>query len=168
MTIRFETILTRRWQESGTLNENAMRSRTSPGFIRFGQHDDESVKLIANDGSGLSLAQNKITAGHLEALFLEDQYKALSWLTLTAGIRLTHFSGAISENAASPGPFASRIWVLRGFWGKYYQAPPLSTVTGPLLDSQYRRALDSFLFAASGTRNSSSGSRSQCEVGPLR
>ena len=25
-------------------------------------------------------------------------------------------------------------WVLRGFWGKYYQAPPLSTVSGPLLD----------------------------------
>jgi outer membrane receptor protein involved in Fe transport len=25
-------------------------------------------------------------------------------------------------------------WVLRGFWGRYYQAPPLSTVVGPLLD----------------------------------
>ena len=25
-------------------------------------------------------------------------------------------------------------WVLRGFWGEYYQAPPLSTVSGPLLD----------------------------------
>ncbi len=25
-------------------------------------------------------------------------------------------------------------WVLRGFWGRYYQAPPLSTVRGPLLD----------------------------------
>jgi outer membrane receptor for ferric coprogen and ferric-rhodotorulic acid len=25
-------------------------------------------------------------------------------------------------------------WTLRGFWGKYYQAPPLSTVSGPLLE----------------------------------
>src|SRR5207244_7033330 len=25
-------------------------------------------------------------------------------------------------------------WVLRGFWGRYYQAPPLLTVTGPVLD----------------------------------
>src|SRR4029077_18717749 len=25
-------------------------------------------------------------------------------------------------------------WVLHGFWGWYYQAPPLSTVTGPLLE----------------------------------
>ena len=111
----------------------------SLGMYGFGQHDDESVGLIANDGSGLTLAQNQIATGHLEALFLEDQYKVLPWLTLTAGGRLTHFSGAISENAASPRVGAAiRIprlnWVLRGFWGEYYQAPPLSTVSGPLLD----------------------------------
>ena len=95
--------------------------------------------MIANDGSGLSLAQANNTSGHLEAVFLEDQYKALAWLTFTAGVRLTHFTGAISENAASPRlGGAIRIphlnWVLRGFWGEYYQAPPLSTVSGPLLD----------------------------------
>jgi outer membrane receptor protein involved in Fe transport len=55
------------------------------------------------------------------------------------GVRLTHFSGALSEKAASPRAGGSlRIphlnWVLRGFWGRYYQAPPLSTVVGPLLD----------------------------------
>jgi outer membrane receptor for ferrienterochelin and colicin len=110
----------------------------SIGIYSFGQHDDESVHLIANDGSGLSLAQDQVTTGHLEALFLEDQYKVWSWLTLTAGVRLTHFSGAISENAATPRLGGTiRIprlnWVLRGFWGEYYQAPPLSTVTGPLL-----------------------------------
>jgi outer membrane receptor for ferrienterochelin and colicin len=121
------------------LNKVSARHNASAGVYGFGQHDVESVKLIANDGSGLSLAQDKRSAGHLEALFFEDQYKALSWLTLTAGVRLTHFTGAISENAASPRlGGAIRIphlnWVLRGFWGKYYQAPPLSTVAGPLLD----------------------------------
>ena len=115
------------------------KHNASIGVYGFGQHDDESVNLIANDGSGLSLAQDKVTGGHMEALFLEDQYKALSWLTLTAGVRLTHFSGSISENAASPRLGGSVLiphlnWVLRGFWGEYYQAPPLSTVTGPLLD----------------------------------
>jgi outer membrane receptor protein involved in Fe transport len=120
---------------------NAVTSRhnASFGLYGFGQHDDESVKLIANDGSGLSVAQGQITTGHLEALFLEDQYRAFSWLTLMAGVRLTHFTGTISENAASPRLGGSvRIphlnWVLHGFWGQYYQAPPLSTVTGPLLD----------------------------------
>src|SRR5664280_3451239 len=115
------------------------RHNASVGVYGFGQHDDEAVKVTANDATGLSLAQDRVTTGHMEAAFLEDQYKALSWLTLTAGVRLTHFSGAISENAASPQlGGAIRIphlnWVLRGFWGKYYQAPPLSTVIGPLLD----------------------------------
>jgi hypothetical protein len=109
------------------------------GVYGFGQHDDESVKLVANDGSGNSAAQDKMSSGHLEALFFEDQFRAFSWLTLTAGVRLTHFTGAIAENAASPRlGGAIRIphlnWILRGFWGQYYQAPPLSTVSGPLLD----------------------------------
>ncbi|HLJ13098.1 MAG TPA: TonB-dependent receptor [Bryobacteraceae bacterium] len=109
------------------------------GLYGFGQHDNELVHLIANDGSGANLLQEKLSTGHMEAAFLEDQYKLTHWLTLTGGLRLTHFSGAVSENAASPRAGAAiRIphlnWVLRGFYGRYYQAPPLSTVTGPLLD----------------------------------
>ena len=33
------------------------------GFYGFGQHDDESVGLIANDGSGLSVAQDEARRG---------------------------------------------------------------------------------------------------------
>jgi len=108
------------------------------GVYGFGQHDDEFIQLLANDGSGANAAQSKISTGNLEAVFLEDQFKATPWLTLIGGVRLTHFSGAVQENAASPRAGASvRIpslkWVLRGFFGEYYQAPPLSTVSGPLL-----------------------------------
>ncbi len=122
-----------------SLNAVTARHNARAGVYGFGQGDDESVRLIANDGSGGTLAQDRVSTGHLESVFLEDQYKALSWLTFTAGVRLTHFTGAISENAASPRLGAAiRIprlnWVLRGFWGRYYQAPPLSTVAGPLLD----------------------------------
>ena len=122
-----------------TLNEVTARHNASMGIYQFGQWDREFVGLIANDGSAPPLSQIKRSEGDLETAFLEDQFKPVSWLTLVAGVRLTHFSGAISENAADPrlgGTF--RIphlnWVLRGFWGEYYQAPPLSTVTGPLLD----------------------------------
>jgi hypothetical protein len=122
-----------------TLNVVTTQHNASVGIYQFGQWDRESVNLIANDGSGPPLAQNQNNQGHLEAFFFEDQYKPVSLVTLTAGVRVTHFSGAISETTADPrlgGTF--RIphlnWVLRGFWGKYYQAPPLSTVTGPLLD----------------------------------
>ena len=109
------------------------------GFYGFGQHDDEFVGLLANDGSGNTVRQTSLSTGQLESLFLEDQYKVSSWLTLIGGVRMTHFAGSISENAADPRLGGSiRIpylhWVLRGFWGDYYQAPPLSTVSGPLLD----------------------------------
>ena len=71
--------------------------------------------------------------------FAEDQYKPLTWLTLTGGLRFTHFSSAISENVTDPRiGAASRLprlnWVLRAFYGRYYQAPPLATVSGPLLE----------------------------------
>jgi outer membrane receptor protein involved in Fe transport len=129
-----------------SLNLLTPKHNASAGVYGFGQRDEESVNLIANDGSGLTLANRQLTTGHMEALFLENQYKALPWLTLTAGVRLTHFTGAISENAASPRlGGAIRIprlnWVLRGFWGEYYQAPPLSTVTGPLLDFAVEQGL---------------------------
>jgi len=128
-------------------NAVTKRHNASIGLYGFGQNDNESVNLFANDGSGLSLAQRNNTSGHLETAFVEEQYKALDWLTFTAGARFTHFSGAIAENAASPRlGGAIRIphlnWVLRGFWGEYYQAPPLSTVSGPLLDFALSQGLD--------------------------
>ena len=83
-------------------------------------------------------SQRVYPGGNLEALFLEDQFKATSWLTLTGGIRLTHFDGNISENAADPRlGVAIRVpklnWVLRAAYSYYYQPPPLDTVSGPLL-----------------------------------
>ena len=131
------------------------RHNARVGVYGFGQHDDESVKLIANDGSGDSVAAGRPSSGHLEALFLEDQYKAFSWLTLTAGVRLTHFTGAISENAASPRlGGAIRIphlnWVLARLLGKvlpgaaalHRQRPAarFCGVAGPRLHSAARRA----------------------------
>ncbi len=71
--------------------------------------------------------------GDLEAIFAEDQFKALSWLTINAGVRFTRFSGLITETAGSPRlGVAIQIphlnWVIRGSYGRFYQAPPLDTV----------------------------------------
>jgi outer membrane receptor protein involved in Fe transport len=122
-----------------TLSAVTKQHNMVAGIYGFGQHDDELIHLTANDGSGNSVQQTNTATGQNEAVFLEDQYKVFSWLTLIGGVRLTHFAGSISENAADPRLGGSiRIpylhWVLRGFWGDYYQAPPLSTVSGPLLD----------------------------------
>jgi outer membrane receptor protein involved in Fe transport len=64
---------------------------------------------------------------------------ATSWLTLTAGVRQTHFRGGITENETSPRlgltlQLPHVQWVVRGFYGRFYQAPPLATVSGPLLE----------------------------------
>lgn len=109
------------------------------GIYAFGQHDNTLFSVVANDGSGSVLSQRETVAGSLVAGFLEDQFKATSWLTLNGGIRLTHFSGSIQEDAASPrAGLALRIprlnWVLRASYSRFYQAPPLNTVSGPLLD----------------------------------
>ncbi|HEX7961802.1 MAG TPA: TonB-dependent receptor [Terriglobales bacterium] len=115
------------------------KNNAKAGIYAFGQHDNTLFSVVANDGSGDALSQRQRATGALQAVFLEDQFKATSWLTLNGGIRLTHFSGAIHEDAASPrAGLALRLprlnWVLRASYGRFYQAPPLNTVSGPLLD----------------------------------
>jgi TonB dependent receptor/Carboxypeptidase regulatory-like domain/TonB-dependent Receptor Plug Domain len=75
--------------------------------------------------------------GGVAAFFVNDKFKVTPWLTLIAGLRETYFSGAISENSTAPRLGAAiRIphlnWTFRGFYGYFYQAPPLSTATGNL------------------------------------
>ena len=115
------------------------KHNASAGVYGFAQHDNTLFGLVANDGSGTALTERDRSSGQLEAVFLQDQYKPLSWLTLNGGVRLTHFGGVINENAADPrAGVAIRIprvfWILRASYSRYYQAPPLSTISGPLLD----------------------------------
>ena len=75
--------------------------------------------------------------GGVAAFFINDKFKVTPWLTLIAGLRETSFSSAISENSTAPRLGAAiRIphlnWTFRGFYGYFYQAPPLSTATGDL------------------------------------
>lgn len=109
------------------------------GFSTYAQHDATVFGLRANGGSGLALREQEKLWGNLQALFLEDQYRLTTWLTLNGGIRLTRFSGSLAESAANPRVGAAirlpRLnWVLRGYYGRYYQSPPLETVSGPLLN----------------------------------
>jgi outer membrane receptor protein involved in Fe transport len=109
------------------------------GFYAYGQHDNSLFSLRATDGSGLALTQTVALWGNLQSAFIDDQYKLTSWLTLNGGLRLTHYDGTVNENSADPrAGVAIRVpklnWVLRGFYGRYYQAPPLDTIAGPLLN----------------------------------
>jgi outer membrane receptor protein involved in Fe transport len=114
------------------------------GFYGFFQHDSTLFGLSGADtgGNPVNIQQQQGIDGRLAAVFVEDQYKPASWLTFTAGVRFTYFHGSGAEgteHATSPrAGVAIRIprlnWVLHGFYGRFYQAPPLSSVSGPLLD----------------------------------
>jgi outer membrane receptor protein involved in Fe transport len=113
------------------------RNNAHFGVQGFAQRDN-TLFALSNTLAGTSLRQRTLLWGQLESAFLEDQFKATRWLTFNGGLRLTHFSGGLSETAADPRIGAAiqlpRLgWVLRGFYGRYYQAPPLLTVSGPLL-----------------------------------
>ncbi|HLK34098.1 MAG TPA: TonB-dependent receptor, partial [Terriglobales bacterium] len=113
------------------------RNNAHFGMQGFGQRDNTLFGIRDNLGDAF-LRQRALMWGQLESAFLEDQFTATKWLTLNGGLRISHFSGGLSETAADPRLGAAirlpRLgWILRGFYGRYYQAPPLLTVGGPLL-----------------------------------
>ncbi|MGH9430932.1 MAG: TonB-dependent receptor [Terriglobia bacterium] len=121
-----------------TLAVEKKKNSARLGTQVWGQHDDTFFGLSAHPGTQ-TLTQRFMPWANSEAIFAEDQYKATSWLTFNGGIRLTHYGGLISENAADPRLGAAlRIprlgWILRGYYASYYQPPPLDTVSGPLLN----------------------------------
>ncbi len=114
------------------------RHNARVGIEVWGQHDNTFFGLTANPG-GTVLNQMERNWASSSALFLEDQYKVTSWLTFDLGIRFTHYSGLLNENAADPRLGASiRIprlnWTLHGYYAYYYQPPPLDSLAGPALD----------------------------------
>ena len=119
------------------------RSNLRVGLYGFSQQDGQIFGLICHDSSQCETVdppERHSPDGSLAALYGEEQFKATSWFTLNAGIRQTHFSGGVVENTTSPRVGASlRIpklhWVFRAFYGHFYQAPPLLTVSGPLLEA---------------------------------
>jgi len=114
------------------------RNNARAGIYGFGQQDDELLGVTFNDGSNPNFRAPVSATGSLLALFAEEQFRATSWLTLNAGVRQTHFSGHLAENATSPRfGVAVRVprlnWVFRAFYGDFYQAPPLLTASGPVV-----------------------------------
>jgi hypothetical protein len=120
-----------------SFSANVARNNLQAGFYGFHQHDDQLFAAIFNDGSNPPFTERDPASGGLEAFFVDDKFKPFSWLTLSAGMRPTHFSGGMTENAISPR-FGVALnvprlnWTFRAFYGHYYQAPPLLTVGGPL------------------------------------
>ncbi len=71
-------------------------------------------------------------------------------------VRQTHFQAAIAENAIYPrigvAVLIPRLgWVLRGFYGHFYQPPPLTSLSGPALE--YAQGNDTSFVPLRGERD---------------
>jgi len=127
-----------------TVAANYKKNDLQVGFLSFYQSDNQFFNIIPN----LTSPDIEHPTANLEAFYIDDKIKPFSWLTLSAGMRPTRFSEAnfasttlappISESAISPR-FGATVtiprlrWTLRAFYGHYYQAPPIETVSGPLI-----------------------------------
>jgi len=126
-----------------TLSWIKNRSNLRVGLYGFSQQDDQLFGLLCHEPAqceNVDPPERQSPGGSLTAVYAEEQFKATSWFAVNAGIRQTHFSGGVVENVSSPRAGVSlRIpklnWVFRAFYGHFYQAPPLLTVSGPLLEA---------------------------------
>ncbi len=115
------------------------RNTLQAGIYSFGQHDSNAFGAVFNDGSKPALpVLRTATSGGVVEVFVSDSFKVTPWLTLIGGVRQTHFTGDLSEDATSPRVAVAvevpRLhWVMRGFYGRFYQPPPLLTASGPVV-----------------------------------
>jgi len=121
------------------LSYHVPRNDLEFGIYSWAANQDEVFNLISNNGSGNPpIYETDSVPGTDLALFAEDKFNVTSWLTLLGGVRFTHFTSTITQNTTYPRiggtvQIPHLNWVFRAFWGKYYQPPPLVTITGPLL-----------------------------------
>jgi hypothetical protein len=120
------------------VSSNFSKNDVQAGVYGFFQHQYNYFFNDYTDGTPNVPASSIGVSGGVAAEFINDKFKVTPWLTLIAGLRETEFSSSvISEHATDPRlGFAVKVprinWVLRGFYGYYYQAPPLSTATSQL------------------------------------
>ncbi len=122
-----------------TLKNNDIQA----GVYGFAQHQNNFFNNAFTDCApncqNYGASSAAVTGGLIEE-YISDRFKVTSWLTLIAGLRESHFTtSGVIENATDPRfGGALRIpklnWAFHAFYGKFYQAPPLLTATGPLLN----------------------------------
>jgi hypothetical protein len=126
------------------------------GFYGFYQQDNEQFGVMFKQAGAPSFSDREHPTGSLIVGFVDDKVQLARWLTLSAGIRPTRFSSVHAQSAISPRFGAALTvprlkWTFRAFYGHYYQAPPLLTASGPLI--QLARTTNTSFIPLSGERD---------------
>lgn len=108
------------------------------GIYAFAQQDETTLALADSDAGLAPFEQANSPHGQVEAGFVDEQWKVVSWWQLNGGVRFTRFVGSLGEHAWDPRISTAftipRIGlVLRGSYSRYYQAPPLDSISGQVL-----------------------------------
>ncbi len=112
----------------------------STGFYSFYQAESDLFGVQVNTPPGASFPNTSASAGAaLVEFYLSDHLRLGQYITLLGGERFSIFRGGYSESATYPRIGATveipRLrWVLRGFYGHFFQPAPLLTVSSSVLN----------------------------------
>ncbi len=112
----------------------------SAGVYTFYQAENDLFGVLINDGSAPSAPNTQSNAGaSLFEFYLADHLRLGRYVTLLGGERFSVYHAGINESAIYPRIGATveipRLhWVLRGFYGHFFQPAPLETVSSSVLN----------------------------------
>ena len=111
----------------------------SAGLYSFYQRENDLFGTVVNNGSGPSLPNTtaRANAGLVE-FYGDDHLRLGRYVTLRGGARASIYRAELNETAVEPRVGATvRIprlnWVLRGFYGRFFQPAPILTVSTSVL-----------------------------------
>ncbi len=155
------------------LTGDIARNHLQAGLYAWGQHDSDLFAVSFNDVTAENFRESDSATGGLVEEYVSDSYKPTSFLTLTAGLRQSYFSGSgFTETATYPrfgaGVEVPRLhWVFRAFYGHFYQPPPLVTVSGSLLAYANSGGTGSLRWVGNAMKNISSAYKFPTKAGFL-
>jgi TonB dependent receptor/Carboxypeptidase regulatory-like domain/TonB-dependent Receptor Plug Domain len=122
------------------LHADAGPNNFSGGLYTFYQSESDLFGVLVNDGSATSQPNTSAHAGAaLVEGYLSDHLRLGQYITLLGGMRFSSFHAGLNESAIYPRVGATaeipRLhWVLRGFYGHFFQPAPLETVSSSVLN----------------------------------
>jgi hypothetical protein len=131
----------------GDVHLDAGINSFSSGFYTFYQAESDIFGVLINDGTAPSQPNTSANAGAaLLEFYLTDHLRLGRYVTLLGGERFSIYRGGFDESALYPRIGATveiphLHWVLRGFYGHFFQPAPLETVSSSVLN--YASALPS-------------------------
>lgn len=121
----------------GDVRADAGPNNFAAGFYSFFQAETDLFGVGAGGRTIVSDTQSQTNAGLVE-FHLSDHLHLGRYITLLGGMRFSIYRAALNESAAYPRIGATieiphLHWVLRGFYGHFFQPAPVETVSSAFL-----------------------------------